>query len=192
MSFRVLAGWLISAVCLFVLLLTSFQQKSEEVIIPLTINGNEKGVTTVNYPKNLHAGDISSMKTEVTFFPLGSNHVNETGIYLISHFEIGNLIVDPVGEIRMVVQPGERYLFKWRILSQQETVYRGNLWLFYEETGQDPQLVLGREVTLQSTRFLGLTYPVARGISIFGLVIGIALLISKKITKRIRNSSDRK
>lgn len=171
-------GFILFILSLIVLLITTIQIPTKKTIIPFDLGLGRKGSLTIAIPPRLRAGDPANVSILVSSTPDDVDGAYPKSLDLFSHFEIGGIEVEPKGEIHATVHPDGTLLFNWRLRTTQNATFTGNLWLFLDQGDEDPMLVYAREVSLESHRFLDLTYDLVRVAGVFGLLIGGLLSIS--------------
>lgn len=121
----------------------------------------------ISFPERVFAGDRVEISATIT---LMDKEIQSETVRLTGRLEAGFEEIDPGGEIVVNLQPGSPVHFSWKVRTAKNSTYPGNLWLWLEADGSR-ELILARELTLESRFYLGRPVKVFRGLFALLLVI---------------------
>lgn len=191
MRWSFVIGVIISLIALPGLVITSIPADQMSHEIPIIREGQEVGLLLFSTPDSLHAGDVSHISLSVQYDPAKVVDLGIGSVDLISRLDVPTMIISPVGESHVKIDPMYPTYFTWQINPENKEVYSGRIWLFEEGSNGDRLLLLAREFELNSKKVFGFSYPIVRVISIIAIIIGIGMttfsfhLVSR--TKRSHN-----
>ena len=177
MRWTFVIGAIISLIALPGLVITSIPAIQVSHEIPLIREGQEVGLLIFSTLDSLHAGDVSHISLSVQYDPAKVVDLGIGSVDLISRLDVPTMIISPVGESHVKIDPMYPTNFAWQINPENKEVFSGRIWLFEEGSNGDRSLLLAREFELNSKNVLGLSYPIARTISIAVMFIGLGMMV---------------
>jgi hypothetical protein len=180
-------GLILSQIFVFlslaILLITLFPPPTEKVEIPFSLEGGESGSLTLKYPERLQAGVRARVTLQINFIPNTFNEGSFERQKLLSRLDLGGVSLEPEGEITAIVHPQGEVMFNWTIPNRKPQSCSGTIWLFLEKSGSERQLILAKELKIESTKFLGISYKTVQLASLITLVASIYSWILLRIKK---------
>lgn len=124
-------------------------------------------------PRIIFLGQGAKVTATVRFAPMDGKEFNTT---LTSRFEINMEDVSPQGEVKVSLQPDRPITLSWKLKPYVAGIYQGTLWIFAD--GQDEnQLILAREITIETRPFIITRVENIRIPSGFGIGAGAVLFL---------------
>jgi hypothetical protein len=146
----------------------------EHTKIPFTASSGVSGEIKLDLPTKVLAGDKGKIRLQFILASLSGGESPD----LLVHLESGVETIDPSGLVKVKIRNSDPVLMNWVFQIYQEGEYPGTLWVWLQ-TDDDQELLLGREIRLVSSRYLGsrvfyfrITY------AILWLVCGVGLILS--------------
>jgi len=137
------------------------------VEIPFTNPSGYSGNVVLSFPERVFAGDRT--RISATISQLDVENLLDI-VRLTGRLEAGFDEIEPGGEVEVNLQPGSPIRFSWKVRTAKNSTYPGNLWLWLEADGSR-DLVLAKELTLESRYYLGRPVKVFRGLFALLLVV---------------------
>jgi len=153
--------------CLGFLLSTIPNTDRTQVEIPFSNPSGYSGNVALSFPQRVFSGDRAEITATITLI---DKEIQGETVKLTGRVETGFEEIDPGGEIEVNLQPGSPVRFSWNVRTAKNSTYPGNLWLWLEADGSR-ELILARELTLESRFYLGRPVKVFRGLFALLLVI---------------------
>ncbi len=162
---------LLLLLCSILLLASTFLEIRDAAIVPFTTASGHSGSITLDVPRRVFSGDTVRLSARVGV-SRSTSDTKDLGI--VARMEAGFEELAPVGRVSLNMKSGSEVELIWRLRTGKTAAYPATLWLWLtSEAGEE--LLLAREFTLDSRRFLGLTVSPIRILS--GFLTWVALLI---------------
>jgi len=155
-----------------VILASTYMEKRETTVIPFATPSGYSGSIMLDLPVRLIAGDKSELKARVTVIvsSTGSTPAARAG-----RLEAGFEELSPLGLVSVKLDNGSDVELVWTMRTLTAAQYPGNLWLWLvSDTGEE--LLLARELNLDSRSYLGLQIIMVRIGMIFLMVVSLMMV----------------
>mgnify|MGYP000902521432 FL=1 len=176
-------GVFLAVLAIIGIVFTSLPVPSQTTTIPFYYGDTQAGTLTLTLPQEIRAGDEAKVTLQVDYLQGSSTETSK----LIDRLESGDLFVSPKGEGQVLIDPHKSTYFIWQIRSFSRGECDGVVWLFEQKPGAEPSLILSRKFTLTSVYFLGVSYSLARILSLLLLIVGIGL-VSPYALRKLKKS----
>lgn len=170
------AAWRKASLSLFLfsilLFASTFLETRDAAIIPFSTASGHSGTVTLDLPRRVFSGDAVRLSARVGVSRSTSDTKN---LGIVARMEAGFEELAPVGRVTLNMRSGSEVELIWRLRTGKTAAYPATLWLWLTSDAGE-ELLLAREFTLDSRRFLGLTVSPVRILS--GCLTGVAMLMA--------------
>lgn len=143
--------------------------------IPFDLNDGTSGTVVLTIPRYLRLGDRAKVTMEVNLDQPNSSGP-EKSVKLKARLEAIQLDVTPFGTVTAVIPSTGKAAFSWVIRSGDRSSKNGNAWLFYEGGDNQSDLILAKEIILETKAIFGMQFKLMRwGLLVVTLIsVGLA------------------
>lgn len=179
----------IALVSLIMLTVITLPLPVEIANIPFDLNDGTSGTVVFTIPRYLRLGDRAKVTMEVNL-DQSNNNSPEKSVKLKARLEAIQLDVNPFGTVSAVIQATGKAAFSWIIQSGDVANKTGNTWLFNEGGENQSDLILAREITLETKAIFGMQYKLMRW-GLLGIILICAGLAARSLLSANKNRYDK-